>query len=364
MRITPCDSRRRGDVMNTDLRMKNNELRTVITQGCVMTILAAKSKHRAGGGKRGAQKGHTRRSELRLHNRLLTFIPADQVIWLTYPQIRGPIGVGKDAKAFIGKLERRLGHKVGAVIKMETQERLSPELGILIWNLDRAYLDTGMVEKIWSETIRTLGKVRVESVRDWNRLAPYISKQVVVTETEIVIGSKRLPFTKPESSDSNFIKRAHNPRIPEQNNTPFSNPYLDSMESAQARREWVSYSGRFHWKHRDKLIPRHDKMIMQVSEKDLAPIRGRINSKRTLHFVGTNDSMTLRGDDALWAVKELGRHAEASHKDVPGPKHSCPLSPRHDSSLSISHNFAGLLQDNGLIQFGGAMQKGRGIGFL
>lgn len=290
---------------NFDSRSETNGSRTAIIQGSLIKVCADQPRKHAGGGRRGAQHGHTRRSELRLHNFLSTCPPPNIVIWLTYPGVRGPGGVGKHAKAFLGRLERLRGRKLGAVIKMEIQERLSPELAILVWNLGDTSLDTGLVEDLWSKTIKVKARVQVEIPRDWMKLAAYVSKRVEVTKTGIVIGAKSIPFHKSGASGTSLVKRAHNPEI-SAHTFPTS---LPTKEAIQTRGKWIYYTGRFHWKHQKNLIPRYAKKTIRATEKQIASVRGQINSKRKEHFVGDDSSMTLRGTDAIKMTRELGFNA-------------------------------------------------------
>ena len=315
--------------------------RAVVQQGALIKVMPAHRRKHAGGGRRGKQRGHTRRSELRLHDYLSTCHSPDIVIWLTYPDVMGPGNVEKNVKAFLGRLERRFDRKFGAIAKMETQKRLAPELGILLWNLGDAQLDTVVVENLWSKTIKASGKVTVEAPQDWLKLASYVSKQVVVTDSMIIIGANRHYFATQEPEDSILVKRAHNQEIPEHSDphTPFSNPYLTpsssvSMSNYQVRREWTEYTGRFYWKRNEKLIPRHPKQVMNGSEEQVDRIRGRINAKRINHFVRGEDSMTIRGVDALKVVRELGSASDVCAKVAPElerlSNQSNPLTSSHE----------------------------------
>lgn len=319
--------------------------RTVIQRGAYVRICGWEPRRHSGGGKRGAQHGHNQRCERRLKKYLMGCKQPDMVIWLTYPDIRGPIGVKKHIDAFLGRLERRIGYKLGALTKMELQKRLSPELGILIWNPGESDIGMELVCSLWHDTTKAEGRVIVEHPRSWLGLANYISKRIEVTESEIIRGAERIPFSQlKEGADSNLVIRAHNHEIPEQINLPFSNPYLSSIESIQAKEEWIAYTGRFYWKHGEAFIPVYDEKVTEINSEQAAIIRRRINSKRKEHFVGNYDPMSLLGADALEVTKELGLN---SHIDSPASSDAqvSTATPPSNSPVLSGKTFPILLQE-------------------
>ena len=162
-----------------------------IIQGRSVHIKRDSSWQHAGGGKRGRQRGHGYRSELRLYNKLCTFLPCRKIIWLTYSDVRGPEDCHKHLKSFFGRLQRHFEIPMGAIARMEAQRRLSPDLCMLIWyepfDLD---INGELVASLWSKTSKQDSRVKVENYKNWLALIRYVAKRMELRDDGILIGSK------------------------------------------------------------------------------------------------------------------------------------------------------------------------------
>ena len=304
--------------------------RTVVRQGALVKILRAEPKKYAGGGKRKAQHGHTKRSERTLYTFLLTCRPAKYVAWLTFPHIQGPGKVEAQARSFLKRIEKHTDVLMPALIKMEIQRRLAPELGIVLWPPAQVQLNENELEDFWGKTIKAQGRVRLEQPRDWYKLASYLSKQVLITDLYVVVGSKKQGFIEP--ADSDFIKRAHK-------DTKSSIKYLvkrahkDTKSSIkylgpeymgqrgafrQVKEEWIDYKGRFNWKYRRSSIPLYPKIMYSVPDGLVAPIRSEINDARAQYttifpeprqrLVKCRKRQAIRVSNP-WRIREANRQA-------------------------------------------------------
>lgn len=158
-----------------------------------------------------------------------------------------------------------------------------------------------------------------------------------------------------------LVIRAHNSEIPGQTTSPFSNPYT-SMEKTGVEEEWNSYTKHFFWKHQTKLIPKYDKIVTQVPEEPIIFIQGIVNARRKEHFVGIDDSMTLRGVDARRATEALSFHAvaEATEASTPERDEKTPVlvHPVQKKAMPFAAPVgSALLQDNHKAQLPAAAVK-------
>lgn len=274
--------------------------RTVVLQGGLLKVLSNRERvFPIGGGRRNSQQGHGPRSEKRLYDFLLTCKPASHVLWLTYPDIRGPENVEKNVKAFLRRLAKRYDANIPALAKMETQQRLSPEVGIILWNNGQVMLNDTDIARLWSKTIKVNegnARVHLERIRAWNKLISYISKQVTVGKDGIWVGKQHHDFLEPTASQQVLRSSVSHPQIA----NDVMSKYMDARSDFQTVVEaWREYKGRYYWKHHRAHIPKHKKMMETIDDSSKESIREHVNKTRRRYFVGQEDHITLRGEDAI-----------------------------------------------------------------
>lgn len=277
--------------------------RNAIIQGRLIIFPRTAPRTMAGGGKRSNQNGHRVASARRLQNELLTCKPCHQVAWLTYEAVQGPKKVGGNFRSFMKRLERHQGMRIAALAKMEVQQRLAPELGILLWPEEEMLIEEAVIATIWRKVCPTSGRVKLEPVRDWSRLASYLSKTVAVGMDGIYTGGVFKPFLLPVASS--FIKSTHNPAMESKPDNP-TNQISAVQSFCYVRDEWHQYRGRYHWRYRRDDIPHYPETAVTVTVKEADEVRGKVNSRRRKHFIGREDRITLRGEDAIAFNHALG----------------------------------------------------------
>lgn len=263
---------------------------TVTRQGSFLQVQGRRPRIHAGGGKRGVQHGHGPRAARRLYKFLLATRKPARVIWLTFPDIVGPERVRKYVKSLWKKMERRLEVQVSSVAKMEVQERLAAEVGMVVWGVDGKALDALPITELWAETIGAFGRIRVDPIRDWNALSSYLSKILSVNADAVTVGRDTTPLSKGHILGTSSVA------------TSGIEPFLSIHE------EWINYSRHFYWKHRPSNIPRHPRLTAVLSNEQVAALRRQVNDLRSTFFVGEDEGFSLRGNVAAEAITRLPPH--------------------------------------------------------
>jgi len=297
----------------------------------VISVIAKTRGRFSNGGRRGRQCGHGPRAANRMCKFMLGCRPPPIVAWLTSLEPLGPSTVKKRLKVFLKRLEKHLGHPIAALAKLEPQGRLACEVGTVFWLAEPAALMETPFNELWTATIEGAGRVVVEPVRDWNRLASYLSKTVTVGSQDIFVGHRNYPILSKEYITEASVPGVHTSPVASSASggsatsdsvdasVPPLSPVPDSVGiPAAIHCAWADYAGHYSVRHRPSLIPRHPRVTAVVSDETAAELRAAVNKKRRDFFIGSDDGFTVRGTDVEAALVTLPALQYASEV-YPGP---------------------------------------------
>lgn len=286
--------------------------RKVTRRGLLMRVCSVRPREHAGGGRRGRQSGHGRKAARAMHDFLLGCHAPALAVWLTFPSVLGPKTAKKHVDSFLGRLERRLRHKFGVVVKMELQARLAPEFCLLVWGVTPEEMPEDMAAELWKKSIKAEGRIRIDTSSDWAKLAGYVSKEIAVRDYQVFIGGK--PSARMDDAGyTDDLSKEH------KTNEFFPLPAMPYRMIHQYR-EWETYTGHYWWKRGLEFIPRYRELETYVPADTVAPFQHAVNAHRVRFFVGAGDGFSIKGGDAARAAAALSPALMyADERDSPKP---------------------------------------------